>query len=328
MALNKILGFGTSATNELTDAAYAADAQRLSGNVPGVARSSLVNKALHGLSTMAAGLAQFLADRQGSDIVDTLTPAQVAALLTANLPSQIVGTARRLRAVQSTAGTSLTYIADELAVKPALGGAGVTIGTFSKTLNVATVGAGGMDIGTAPVSGFVAIYAILNTSTGVSALLATNATAAIQPEVYGGANMPAGYTMSSLVGVWPTNASSQLSVGTQVDREMFYYAGAMYNGAGVGGYTSLSIAPGVPRNAYRWKCNVAMTSSATGGISVGIAPTVGGTGSAGAVGLQHYGTTAVPVGGTLDIPIQTQQVAFFATGGSGNYILNAYGYTF
>jgi len=85
MASNEILPFGATASNELTQAAYAADAQRLTGHQPGVARSALMNKTLHQVSVIAAGVAQFLADRQATNIVDTLTPAQVAALFaTAN----------------------------------------------------------------------------------------------------------------------------------------------------------------------------------------------------------------------------------------------------
>jgi hypothetical protein len=81
----------------------------------------------------------------------------------------------------------------------------------NKTVNLATTGAGGMDSGAAPNNGFVAIYAIYNPTTGASALLARNATAAAQPTVYGGANMPAGYTASALISVWPTNASGQFN---------------------------------------------------------------------------------------------------------------------
>lgn len=87
MAVNEILPFGAGASNELTQAAYAADAQRTSGNQPGIARSPLVNKALHQSSTIAAGVAQFIADRQGANVTDTLLPSQVAALLVAALGS-------------------------------------------------------------------------------------------------------------------------------------------------------------------------------------------------------------------------------------------------
>lgn len=83
MATNEILPFaGTdNGTNLLTQAQYNADAQRLIGNAPGVARLELVNKVLRQTSLMSAGLAQFIADLQQTGMVDTLTPAQVATAL-------------------------------------------------------------------------------------------------------------------------------------------------------------------------------------------------------------------------------------------------------
>ncbi len=85
MAANNILPFGATASNELSDSAYAAEAQRLTGNQPGKASSKLNNKALHQTSLIAAGIAQFLADRQATDLTDTLTPANIAAMLVAVL---------------------------------------------------------------------------------------------------------------------------------------------------------------------------------------------------------------------------------------------------
>jgi hypothetical protein len=85
MAANNILPFGATASNELTQAAYAAEAQRLTGNQPGKASSKLVNKVLHQTNLIASGVAQFLADRQSTDVVDTLTPANIATMLAAVL---------------------------------------------------------------------------------------------------------------------------------------------------------------------------------------------------------------------------------------------------
>jgi len=85
MALNDILRFAESdiGTNLLTQAEYLADAQRTIGHQPGIARSKLENKALRQASAMVAGLAQFLADNQATDINDSLTPAQVSTALLA-----------------------------------------------------------------------------------------------------------------------------------------------------------------------------------------------------------------------------------------------------
>jgi hypothetical protein len=51
-------------------------------------------------------------------------------------------------------------------------------------------------------------------------LLGVNATSAAAPSIYGGANMPSGYTYSALVSLWGTNASGQLRVGYQSDRNI------------------------------------------------------------------------------------------------------------
>lgn len=80
MATNEILRFAetNTGTNLLTQAEYLADTQRLVGNQPGVARSKLVNKALRQSSLIAAAVAQFIADNQANNVVDTATPADIA----------------------------------------------------------------------------------------------------------------------------------------------------------------------------------------------------------------------------------------------------------
>ncbi len=91
MAANEILAAVATdtGTNLLTQAEYVADAQRLTGNQPGVARSKLVNKILRQTSLMSAGLAQFIADNQPDDITDDLTPAEIADALLAGLLANV-----------------------------------------------------------------------------------------------------------------------------------------------------------------------------------------------------------------------------------------------
>lgn len=83
MATNNILPFCPTdiATNLLTDGDYLAATDRTSGNKPGVASARLNNKALRQSSAVAAGVAQFFADNQTTDINDALTPSQVAAVM-------------------------------------------------------------------------------------------------------------------------------------------------------------------------------------------------------------------------------------------------------
>lgn len=85
MANNNILPFAPvdTGTNLEAQAAYQAAFDRTNGNQPGVARSKLVNKALRQSSIMAAGFAQYLANRQQNDLNDNLTPAQVELIIDA-----------------------------------------------------------------------------------------------------------------------------------------------------------------------------------------------------------------------------------------------------
>ncbi|WP_241123034.1 hypothetical protein [Achromobacter xylosoxidans] len=78
MATNEILPFAAaSGANVLTQAEYAADTQRTSGNVPGVARSKLVNKAARQAAFVSSMVGQYIADRSGQDVLDN---GDIAAL--------------------------------------------------------------------------------------------------------------------------------------------------------------------------------------------------------------------------------------------------------
>jgi hypothetical protein len=136
-----------------------------------------------------------------------------------------VGFSLRVSASLTAASTSVVFTAAEIAVATPVttGQTGTMLSNFNRTLNVATVGAGGMDIGAAPASSFVYIYAIYNPATLTSSILATLSSASTTV-IYSGTHMPAGYTMSCLIAVWPTNASGQLLAGQLVDRLWTYGA--------------------------------------------------------------------------------------------------------
>ncbi|HDL6852804.1 TPA: tail fiber protein [Yersinia enterocolitica] len=169
----------------------------------------------------------------------------------AHLPqlTGIVGTARNAKMSIPAASTTATFNADELIVQTALGGLQYKISSFSKTVNLAATGAGGMDTGTVPVTGYVALYAIYNPNSGASALLAVNATSARAPEVYGGTNMPAGYTASALVSAWRV-ASSQFTIGFQRERHVSIPLLSVFTTVtGVTTIAPVSYATAVPINA-------------------------------------------------------------------------------
>ena len=80
MATNEILPFAQGVGANVQDqASYTAEPLRSSGNVAGIARSNVNNKALRQASVIAAGIAQFMADRQANNITDSATPANISA---------------------------------------------------------------------------------------------------------------------------------------------------------------------------------------------------------------------------------------------------------
>ena len=183
----------------------------------------------------------------------------------------LTGDSRNAKMTVSAASSTATFSADELVVSRALGDQSIKLASFNESINLATTGAGGMDTGAAPASGFVALYAIHDPTTAISALLAVNATSAVAPEVYGGANMPAGYTMSALVSVWPTNASSQFVIGRQAGRSIKMIDKTAFNwSALVTTPTLVSISTIVPLNAKSISgiMTTSITTSHTGGLIV------------------------------------------------------------
>ncbi|WP_258025580.1 hypothetical protein [Burkholderia sp. COPS] len=162
----------------------------------------------------------------------------------------VVGSMRNAAMGVPVASASATFTADEVVVETALGGAAFRIANFNKTINLATTGAESMDTGSAPASGFVALYAIYNPTTQASALLDTNATSSAAPNVYGGATMPSGNTASALVSVWPTNPSGQFVVGLQLDREVGIGNNTVLStSTAQASLTSFSAAAALPPNA-------------------------------------------------------------------------------
>lgn len=209
---------------------------------------------------------------------NTTDPDAGGAGWVAAAPVGLAGKASNLRSSLATAAASTSFTADEVIVATALGGQGYRLGNFSKTLNLATTGAGGMDTGAAPANGYVGVYAIYNPTTGASSLLARNATGALMPTIYGGANMPAGYTASALISVWPTNASQQLVPALQLGRHIsIEIKGVLSSSVQTPTPTPLLIAGAVPANAKAVSGYYSLTSSATGtgSISVLAAATVG-----------------------------------------------------
>ena len=243
----------------------------------------------------------------------------------------VVGTVRNLFMSVAAASASATLTADEIVVETALGGAPIRIPNFNKTINLATTGAGGMDTGSAPTSGYVALYAIYNPTTSTAALLAVNATSTVAPSIYGGANMPSGYTASALVSVWPTNGSGQFVIGYQVDRFVAIApTQVLSTSTQQASYTGLLISAAVPKNAKSVQGVGTITSNSAANLFVNFAGSTGGVAQA----TSSISTSAANAGigaQFSSIPLLTQQTLFYTatvSAGTMSLIISVSGYTF
>lgn len=213
------------------------------------------------------------------EIMSVLTAAAIAPvkgtqnqLLKAirSVNSGVIGAASNVKMTVNVASASATLTADEIVVGTALGGQTYKLSGFNKTINLATTGAGGMDTGTAPVNGYVALYGIYNPTTGVSALLAVNGTVGVMPAVYGGANMPAGYTASALLTVVPTNGSSQFRTVTVRGRIVGIISANAFATAVAVTNSVVSIASIVPPNAVEISgaCSLSASTASNLGLAL------------------------------------------------------------
>jgi len=182
----------------------------------------------------------------------------------------VVGAASNIKMTVNVAAASATLTADEIVVGTALGGQTYKLSGFNKTINLATTGAGGMDAGTAPVNGYVALYAIFNPATGVSALLATNATSAVMPQIYGAAPYPAGYTASALLTVVPTQGGGLFKVVTVRGRTVGIVNANAFATAVAVTNSVVSIASIVPPNAVEISGTFSLSASTASNLGLAL----------------------------------------------------------
>ncbi|UXL06488.1 hypothetical protein [Achromobacter xylosoxidans] len=246
---------------------------------------------------------------------NTADPAAGAPQWASTAFAGVIGTASNVRCSVAAASASVTFTADEIVVGTSLGGPSYRLANFNKTLNISTAGAGGMDTGAPPTTGWVAVYAIYNPTTGASSIVARNATAAAQPTVYGGINMPAGYTASALISVIPTNASGQLSVLFQQDRKVSFALKTVLTSTTPNGDpgSPLGISSAVPLNAKTVDMGINLQQSALSG-NTGEGCAISSSASLikqQFVQVAGNGVTQV-VGWCGDIPIITPQTVWYS----------------
>lgn len=248
------------------------------------------------------------------------------------VPTTVVGSARNLTMSVVSASASATITADELVVETGLGGMGYRLGGFNKAINLAAVGIGGMDTGAAPANGFVAIYAIYNPLTGVSALLGTDVASTTASEVYTGGNMPGGFTASALVSVWRTK-NSLFQIGFMDGREVSFVNEKVAATTVPIAVKSLSLASVIPPS----------TKSVTGWLAIAGVNTVNASitvsSSVSSIGVQQVAGNSmaetiqnISTGSFSNLKVIIPQTIFWSTGlQSGTYkegSINISGYRF
>lgn len=232
--------------------------------------------------------------------------------------SGVAGAAVNASMTVAAASATATFTADEVIVQTSLGGQGFKLSSYSQACNLATTGAGGMDTGTAPVSGYVALYAIYNPATNTKSILACSS-ATSTATIYAGANMPAGYTASALISTWPTDGSSRFVIGAQRSRWIAAPAATIAFASGGVGQT-INLATAIPPNAKTF--DVLVQGPSGGSISLSLS-----TGYY--VGAKNPGTATdvatVPISGVPVLVAQQVIVTDLATAGAGD--LKVMGYT-
>lgn len=242
-----------------------------------------------------------------------------------------VGASVNAKMVIAADSASGTFTADEIIVETALGGTAYRLTNYSQTVNLATVGAAGMDTGLAPVSGYVSLYAITKAD-GTKSILACNASTS-SGSVYSGANMPAGYVASALIAIIPTNASRQFIAGGILGRKFFYEPCPVVlnltSGLSVT-YTAVDLSAAVPPAASSAILNIGQPVGGNSQLSGIVAANSDGLASA-IVNLygNSYAVDGFYSGIQVTLPIFEAQTMYYKVGTAVNGIrINVSGYVF
>lgn len=233
-----------------------------------------------------------------------------------------VGDAVNMRATIASGASIATWTADEVVVKSALGGRPHSLTNFNQSLNTGVVGAGGMDVGTAPVSGFLAVYAIYNPTAKLARCLGQSVGAAAPTQFYSGANMPAGFTESALISIVPTDPASKFKLCVQRRRRISFPVINVLNAGTATAYTGVSLSPAVPKGAVRVAGNVTPVTT-VGGNGVFIAADASGTGMCAIVNPVAGGPgSAAPY--ALDLAVD--QLLYYLNTASGSAVITVTSY--
>lgn len=322
----------TNATTTITNSEYAI-VTTVANSYSALARQTSANLAVYEklLSdwqdiTTGTGNVTIIAPDGTSVVISSLTKlmSDVAGKASKSDLTGVVGTARNLKMITNGGSTTAAVTADELIVQSALGGLQYKLSSFNKAINLATTGAGGMSSGTVPVSGFVAIYAIYNPTTSVSALLAVSIGTSVAPEICGVA-LPSGYTASALVALRRISSSS-FDFGYQTDRTVLIPPVSAITGSAIVTYQAVILSTLVPANATSVLCDGTSNITGTSNNSLILSPQAGPNGR-----IRFQSSTAIVIATTWCSIFNNIAAVYISTAGTGtaySYAVVINGYTF
>lgn len=224
-------------------------------------------------------------------------------------------------AVEAASATG-TFTADLVTVATALNGQSYVLPSYSQAINLGITGPGGMDSGSAPINSFICLYAIYAPGSGTPSILACDiATSA--GTIYSGANLPAGYTASALIGVVRTDGSGNMLPFALKDR----YVGTTSTGTnsltGAGIWETQVLF--VPVNALTVDGWIILgVSSGTGLLQVASF----GAGSAVGIGEVRFETFTSMGAQFSGIPLITPKTIYYKLTSGGTGSIGVAGYTF
>ncbi|HEN3282089.1 TPA: hypothetical protein U5D21_003992 [Yersinia enterocolitica] len=192
-------------------------------------------------------------------------------------------------------------------------------------INISITGAGGMDSGTPPTDGFVAIYVMYNPTTKTRVMLAQNTTGSIAPLIYSGANAPAGYTASALVSVWSL-VGVRFRQGWQRDKRIVFPPVTISSGTIPVISQSIDLNTICPKNTK----TALMEGTANVGVTTASSSFVISTDTSATGRIRFQNNSAVTIG-TGDVLVGANNTVFFTVSGSpsqGTWALVVSGYTF
>lgn len=226
-----------------------------------------------------------------------------------NMPQATVGSPVKLIG-KVTSGTTVQYLADEIVVKSALGGNGKTLSNYNVTLDISANGAGGADVGTISPNTWVYIYAIAKTD-GTSSILAT--TSGDGATVYGGTNMPDGYSLSSLIGAFKTDDATHVPIFSQHGRTVYFPELNVLSNGTQTEYSVVDMSSIIPKNALSWEGNVFAFSG--GDICANFAADASGTGGTSLIVSFGPKSDSRPVlrqaNNRITLPVVSPQTAYY-----------------